>query len=160
MYLSKMRSSLYDKLSSRKASRKPLEMISPAQLIEMEMRLANNRRPRHRTLPEQCEALPEVKAVTKKIERENELRDDCEKHFRSKGWLWFTSSPIRKTTRRRGEPDFTVCADQGITFWIELKKPGEKRTVEQCQIAAWLLKLGHRCILADSIEEVIRETTL
>lgn len=109
-------------------------------------------------LAEQCEATPEVKAMTRKVKLENELRGQCEDYFNSKGWLWFTSPTFTRTLRREGEVDYEVAADNGLTFWIELKRPGGKRSKAQCEIAAWLIKLKQRYILADTLEDVIRET--
>jgi len=57
--------------------------------------------------------------------------------------------------RAKGQVDLIVALPGGGTLWIEVKRPGEKPTIDQVQHHAGLRILGHLVIVATGHEEIL-----
>lgn len=92
------------------------------------------------------------------VAREEVLHDAIGSYCRSQGWLYVHSRMDRATTNQCGTWDFIVALPGGVTLWCECKKGREKLSTEQLGFGAWLTKLGHRTVVARSLEDFVRAT--
>lgn len=103
-------------------------------------------------------ALPHAGTVAK-VDREDELHDAIESYCRSQGWLYVHSRMDKRSTIQIGCWDFIVALPGGVSLWCEVKRgKSSKLTVEQQAFGAWLTKLGHRTVVARSLEDFVRAT--
>jgi hypothetical protein len=86
---------------------------------------------------------------------EAELHDAIIAYAKHKGWICFYSPMCYRTRRCIGEQDFTILADHGRTFLIEVKTAKGKLTSEQLGLALWAEKLGHKIHLVRSVAEFL-----
>lgn len=77
------------------------------------------------------------------------IRDEC----RRRGWVAFSSRMDRRTTRKLGEPDFVIMADQGRTLYVECKSRTGKLSPEQQALHAQARSLGHFVFVVRSFQE-------
>ena len=92
--------------------------------------------------------------------REAKLRADVIRYCRERGWLVFSGTTASATGRTVGEPDLCICAELGLTYFVELKSVTGKLRPEQAAVGAWLKKLGHKWLLIRSLEEFVRATAV
>ena len=83
------------------------------------------------------------------VELHNEILDYC----RRRGWIALHSSMAEPTARTLGEFDFTILADKGRVFFVEVKTAKGKLTLEQAGLHLWATKLGHRPHVVRSLSE-------
>lgn len=114
--------------------------ISLADYMTMEARLAEK-------------GLRKEPSDATECKRESDLHRQIMEFCQNKGWLCFHGSMAHKTYRTIGEPDLTICADKGRTFFVECKKKGGKPTREQLAMIAMLKKLGHKAEIVWSLKE-------
>jgi len=122
-------------------------MITPAQEIEMQARLARARG----DLREVRKTVEGVNA----LEVEADLQEAIITYCRSKGWFVLYSRMDLPTTLPLGSPDFVIAANDGKTFWIECKRPGEKRKPAQIGVAMMLEKLKANYGLVYSFQQFL-----
>lgn len=100
-----------------------------------------------------------VRGVVAKVDKEDVLHGAIEAYCRSQGWLYVHSRTDKRSTNQCGTPDFIVALPGGVTLWCEVKRgKSTKLTVEQQAFGAWLTKLGHRTVVARSLEDFVRAT--
>lgn len=94
-----------------------------------------------------------------RVNKEDELHDAIESYCLSQGWLYVHSRMDKRSTNQCGTPDFIVALPGGVTLWCEVKRgKSTKLTIEQQAFGAWLTKLGHRTVVARSLEDFVRAT--
>lgn len=93
-----------------------------------------------------------------KVDKERVLHEQALEYCKSKGWLVFHGSMAHSAFRTLGEPDLIVCMDNGQVLFAEFKKGTAKLTKDQQAVIAWLTKLGHRTVIARSLEDFVRAT--
>lgn len=116
--------------------------ISQAQHIEILARL-NRNKVREKISPPADEG------------READLHDAIISECRRRGWVFLHGSMATATHRTAGEPDFTIAADDGQTFYIECKSRIGKLSPAQSAMKAHLEKLGHQYHVVRSLEEFL-----
>lgn len=84
---------------------------------------------------------------------ESDLHDEIIDFCRSRGWIYLHGSMAERSHRTLGEPDFVIAADNGRTFYIEVKNKNGKMSPEQLSMMAHLLKLGHTHATVRSMAE-------
>lgn len=89
-------------------------------------------------------------------EREAGLHSEIMAECVRRGWKAFHGSMIHVSRRTPSEPDFTIAADRGRTFYVECKSKDGKLSVGQQAVFAQLRKLGHEPLLVRSLEEFKR----
>lgn len=67
---------------------------------------------------------------------------------------WDRKRTDKATTSRKGVPDF-VGVISGISFGVEVKRPGEKATIDQLGELAWLRKAGAKTAIVFSKDEAV-----
>lgn len=122
--------------------------ISSAGLLEIELRLARNRKP-----------VVKESFTTDACDDESELHGQIKEWLKLKGWIGFHGSMAHRSHRTIGEPDWVILADGGQMFLIECKTKKGKLTVEQAGIQAWCEKLGHRYHVVRSFQEFLGAVT-
>jgi hypothetical protein len=90
---------------------------------------------------------------------ESQLHNQIMLYCERRGWIALHGSMAHKTKRTVGELDFTICADAGRTFFIEIKVKGRKVSIEQAAMIAHLKKLGHLAVVVWSFEEFLSVLT-
>lgn len=113
--------------------------ITAADLIRMQARLAKQ---------------PSRAAAS--VSRERDIHDEIEQWLRQNGWWYCHSRMDKRTTTARGVPDFICAGPNGITIYVEVKKPGGKLTLEQAGTKCWLQKLGHKHAIVYSLEDFLK----
>lgn len=88
-------------------------------------------------------------------EKESELHSEIAAECARRGWKAFHGSMIHVSRRTLSEPDFTIAADGGRTFFVEAKTKTGKLSVGQQAVKAHLARLGHTVHVIRSIEEFI-----
>lgn len=127
--------------------------MDPLQFHELERRCKENSQRRtnvFRTLK-----FPDVPLETERIVRECQLHCKIIEFCKYLGWIYFHGSTAHRTKRTIGEPDFTILADGGITFFIECKKPGGKISKDQNETIHHAARLGHTIHVVESYEEFL-----
>lgn len=100
-------------------------------------------------------SLPSLPTGTHDAARESDARAAVVRYCESQGWAVFQGNPTRPSGRTLGEPDLTIAADGGRTFWVEMKSRTGKPRPEQLAKGAMLKKLGHRFMFARSLKDFI-----
>ena len=144
-----------------------MNSISSSELIEIQARLAMNRKARspiNRAVETaSCQPYKPEDAV----ERESLLHGSILDDLRKRGWLAFHGSMAHKARRTAGEPDFIVLTAEIILYegasqkivlppriiMVECKSKTGKRSPAQLQVAAHARKLGHTVHLVRSFSE-------
>jgi len=90
--------------------------------------------------------------VIREAEIHQAILDEC----RRRGWLVFHGSMATATARTRGEPDFVICREGGVTLMVEVKTRIGKLSTDQQAVAAWARKLGHTVFVVRSFEEFLQ----
>jgi hypothetical protein len=109
------------------------------------------------------EASPATGKPADAVKVETDLHNQIIEFCRSRGWIYFHGSTAHRTFRVTGEPDFTVLADGGRTFFFECKAKDGKLSPQQQAVIAWAEKLGHRVHVVYSIgqfSDVIEQSKL
>lgn len=75
---------------------------------------------------------------------EAELHEQIEAELKKRRWYYVRSRMDRKTTTQKGVVDFIVAGNNGITYWLEIKRKNSKLTAEQTITKHVLLALGQR----------------
>lgn len=117
-------------------------MITPEQYDEMQARLR-----KHDRTPVPTDAIEDG--------MEYALHYDIIAYCKSKGWVYFRSSPAGKTSRQPGEPDFEIFADGGRTLLIECKTKSGVESPEQLGVRIALERLGHHIYVIRSYHEFL-----
>lgn len=97
--------------------------------------------------------VPDASKEEKRLHQE--ILDYCKR----KQWIALHGSMAEPTARVLGEFDFTILADRGRVFFVEVKTAKGKLTLEQAGLHLWATKLGHRPQVVRSLaefEEVVR----
>ena len=85
-----------------------------------------------------------------------QILDECKR----RGWIALHGSMAEATARIVGEWDFTILADNGRVFFIEIKtKTGKLSTAQQGMIQ-WAAKLGHKVHVVRSLQEFLELTKM
>jgi hypothetical protein len=87
---------------------------------------------------------------------ESDLHDSILADCRKRGWIALHGRMDFSTGRTIGEPDFTIIADCGRTFYIECKSKTGKVSKEQMALHAWASKLGHTVHVVRNMEEYFK----
>jgi hypothetical protein len=118
--------------------------FSEFELQQMQARLAHNsgREPK----PDQFEPSNEP---------ESKLHDQIIEHCKSKGWYYVHNRMDRPTTTAIGVPDFVLALPGGVTWWVEVKRKGNKPTREQAAVGVMLGHLNHKHATVYSFEEFL-----
>lgn len=87
--------------------------------------------------------------------RESEIQRSIVDYCKSRGWLVVWQRMDRATTTEKGTVDLVIAADGAVTWWVEVKRPGGKLTVEQLAKQAHLKRLGHRNAVVHSLREFV-----
>lgn len=118
--------------------------FSQADYIAMQARL-------QRKAPAQPEERPKSK------QREDAIQEDIEDYMKTlTPRLWWDRKRMDKpTTSRCGVPDFIGCF-HGVPFAMEVKRPGEKPTMQQSGELMWLGKAGAATAVVHSRDEAIQ----
>jgi hypothetical protein len=96
--------------------------------------------------------------------KESELHKQIEDELKKRRWYFVHSRTDRKTTQNLGVPDFIVAATSSIedlecsvpvTYWIEVKRKGNKLSPEQTITKHILTALGHNYACVYSFEEFL-----
>jgi hypothetical protein len=91
---------------------------------------------------------------------EADLHNEIIAHCKTHGWVYFHSNMSKPTRATVGMPDFTILADNGRVFFIEVKKQNGKLTLEQEGLRRMAYKLGHFIHTVRSFDvflELVRE---
>lgn len=112
--------------------------ITPQQFREMEIRLHGKNR---------------AEASIDPVENESQLHYDIIDYCDSKNWQYLHGAMSRRTHRTKGEPDFAILRDGGITLYVECKTKTGKLTPEQLAFAAMARRNGHTVYLVRSMED-------
>ncbi len=123
-----------------------MSSISQFDLEQMQRRLQHNsaRDPK----PEQFEA---------STAPESKLHEQIIEHCRSRGWYFVHSRTDRRTTTAIGVPDFMLALPGGVTWWVEVKRKGNKPTRAQASVGIMLCALGHHHATVFSFEEFLNK---
>lgn len=103
--------------------------ISQFQFSEMQARLIKNK--------------PVPKIIGECEINEATLHDRIISDCKARRWIYFHGSMAHKAMRTLGEPDFTVLADKGRVFFLEIKSRSGKLSAEQLALKCWAEMLGH-----------------
>lgn len=76
--------------------------------------------------------------------KEEELCQMIISHLKSKRWYFTRNMPGRRSTATVGTTDFVVAAPNGVTYWLEIKKKGNKLSEAQNITKHVLLALNHK----------------
>lgn len=87
------------------------------------------------------------------VHKEDKIHDQIVQVCRGRGWIALHSRMDMATGRNVGEWDFTIMADGGRVFLIEVKTATGKLRPEQAGMIAWAAKLGHAVHVVRSLEE-------
>lgn len=79
------------------------------------------------------------------------IMEECGK----RRWMFFHGSMAHKSKRTAGETDFTIAADNGVVFFIEAKRKGEKLSEAQNIVRHCLIAKGHRWACVYSFKDFI-----
>lgn len=95
-------------------------------------------------------------AIAKCDKSESTIQNEIENHLKSLGTsCWFTRSRMDKaTTQRVGVPDFLAIIS-GKAFALEVKKRGQKPSVEQRGELLWFSLAGGKSAVVRSVEEAV-----
>lgn len=96
-----------------------------------------------------------VDGLHNKVECESDLHEEIRQECAKRGWLAFHGSMAHRTRRTVGEPDWTILADGGRTFYVECKTATGKLSVEQQGVILWAGKLGHKIHVARCIGDFL-----
>jgi len=110
--------------------------ISNAEYLQMQARL-------HRAAPPSCNE------PTKGSEAG--LHGDIMQECKRRGWIYFHGAMSQATARTVGEPDFTILADKGRVFFMEVKTKIGKLSIDQRALAMLASHLGHTVHVVRSI---------
>ena len=94
---------------------------------------------------------PSIKKPSDAVRVETDLHNQIIEFCRSRGWIYFHGSTAHRAMRTVGEPDFTILADGGRTFFFECKAKDGKLSPQQRAMIAWAEKLGHKVHVVYSI---------
>lgn len=94
---------------------------------------------------------PDASKPSDAVEDESQLHEQIMDFCRARGWIYFHGSTAHRAMRTIGEPDFTILADEGRTFFFECKSKAGKLSPQQQAVIAWAEKLGHRVHVVYSI---------
>lgn len=75
---------------------------------------------------------------------EGDLQSAIDKELRRRRWYFVKSRMDKPTTNQSGVPDYIIASPNGIVFWIEAKRKGNKLSAAQTVTRHVLLALGHR----------------
>jgi len=92
-------------------------------------------------------------------ERESEIHDQIIAECRVKGWYFIHSRTDKRTTTAIGVPDFVICLPNGVTWFIEVKRPKEKPKLAQMAVGVMLEHLGHHYAVVHSLSELLEIIT-
>lgn len=109
----------------------------------------------------QKEHLKKTQRLDRRPILEAEIQDQIEAWLKTQShrcW-WDRKRMDKATTSRSGVPDFvgTITASTGligVPFGIEVKRPGQKPSVEQIGELAWMQKAGAKTAVVFSCDEV------
>lgn len=88
-------------------------------------------------------------------EAEEELHNEIIDYCRTHGWVYYHGSMAHRTRRTVGEPDFSIRADRGRVFDIEVKRPGETLSPHQLANLIQCERLGHTVHVVRSMDEFL-----
>lgn len=74
---------------------------------------------------------------------ESELHQQITKDLQNRRWYFVHSRQDKRTTQSNGVPDFICAAPDGVTYWLEIKRKGNKLSPEQNITKHCLGALGH-----------------
>lgn len=117
--------------------------FTQADLIAMQARLQKNLR-------------PGIKSVDVKETGKGGIQEKIEDYLKSqshRAW-WDVKRTDKRTTSRVGIPDFVGVFD-GVAFGLEVKRPGNKPTIDQLGELAWMSKAGAKTAIVYSLEEAV-----
>lgn len=97
-----------------------------------------------------------VQPVSEGCDDESKLHDDIKKECRHRGWLFFHGSMAHRSRRTLGEPDFTICADNGRVIFVEAKTRTTKPSPVQLGVKLWAENLGHKIHVVRSLAEFLK----
>lgn len=103
-----------------------------------------------------CENLSTAKASSQKEVGAGGIQEQIENWLKTqshRAW-WDCKRSDLKTTSRIGVPDF-VGVFAGVSFGMEVKRPGRKPTPEQLGELAWMAKAGAKTKVVYSVDEAI-----
>ena len=89
------------------------------------------------------------------VEREADLHNAILIEIKRRGWIAFYSRMDKPTTATIGQPDIICMADEGRTFYLELKTAKGKLSTEQLAIKAWAKKLNHEVHTVRSLSDFL-----
>lgn len=92
------------------------------------------------------------------VEDESDLHSQIIDFCRARGWIYFHGSMAHRAMRTVGEPDFTILASGGRTFFVECKAKNGKLSPQQQAMIAWAEKLGHKVHVVYSIGQFAEQT--
>lgn len=106
---------------------------------------------------------PKVEIVDAFEGLESELHDKIAEDLRARRWYFVRSRMDKRTTQKKGVPDFIVAGishsnydNEPVTHWIEVKRKGEKLSTDQNIAKHCLLALGHRWHCVYSFNDYLR----
>lgn len=87
---------------------------------------------------------------------ESKLHEQIIAEVRARGWYVVHSRLDRRTTNAVGTPDMVIAANNGKTYWLELKTAKGKLTREQSGTIHWLQTLGHTAEVVRSLGDFLK----
>jgi len=92
---------------------------------------------------------PPSKVAAREKDIHGEIIDEC----KARGWYYVHSRTDAPTTTALGVTDFIIARSGGVVWWVEVKRPGQKLTLEQAAVRVMLLHLNQNYALVHSLEE-------
>jgi hypothetical protein len=92
-------------------------------------------------------------AAPEGVEKEADLHDQIYDFCRGKGWIALHSAMSERTTRNKGEWDYTILGNAGRVWFIECKSRDGKLTAEQHGMIVHAITLGHTIHVVRSMED-------
>lgn len=114
--------------------------ISPAQFLEMQVRVANQKPP-----------APPSDAEKNELKLHDKIINYCNSRWPK--WKYIHANPSVRSTIQVGAQDFTIFADRARVFCIECKSKTGKRDQDQQIWAKEMEMLGFTVHLVRSMEE-------
>lgn len=93
--------------------------------------------------------------VSNECENESQLHDDIIEFCKSKGWIALHSRMDKRTTRIKGEFDFTCILPNGIVIFCECKTRLGKLSPEQNALIFWMDHLGHKVHVITEVAQFV-----
>ncbi len=87
------------------------------------------------------------------VETESDLHNQIIDYCKSKGWQYLHGSMAHRSRRTIGENDFTILADGGRVFLVEVKTKSGKLSPEQNAFIAHARRNGHTVHVIRSMDD-------